>query len=339
MTPHNKVRVISASYDRSPKRIYHLVATLLVASFAALTLTEFTCGQESTDSAATPKEPVKILFVGDVMLDGGPGHALVSGKDPFAQCSELFEGVDLSIANLECVLGDGGEQQLKPYVFHGPSDSPRFLKKYFHAVGLANNHSMDYGRDGMTGMLDVLEREELPYFGAGRNINQANKPFVFEIKGHKIAVLAFNEFRSADYAATKDSAGNAPLSEAAVTRGIKHAREKLGCDIVIPYLHWGEEMMPEPRPDQRELARKWIDAGASAIIGAHPHVTQTIEVHRGSPIVYSLGNFVFDYFPVDPPEWVGWVAILNIDADEKIDFEIRSVVIEPNGLPKISPTE
>jgi poly-gamma-glutamate capsule biosynthesis protein CapA/YwtB (metallophosphatase superfamily) len=285
------------------------------------------------------REAIKILFVGDVMLDGGPGHVVASGKDPFAACQELFAGVDLCVANLECVIGNGGEQQLKPYVFHGASDSPRFLKKYFHVVSLANNHSMDYGKEGMSEMLNVLEREKLPYFGAGRNLQQANKPFVIEIKGHKIALLGFNEFRSDDYAATKDSAGNAPLREAVVSRSIKNARDKLGCNVVIPYLHWGEELVPEPRPDQRQLAKKWVEDGATAVIGAHPHVTQTVEVHRGAPIIYSLGNFVFDYFPVDPPEWVGWVVILEIEADGTVGLDIRSVVIEPSGCPKISPTE
>jgi len=281
----------------------------------------------------------RILFVGDVMLDGGPGNVVASGNDPFEHTADLFKNVDLSIANLECVVGRGGEQRLKPYVFRGASDSPRFLKKYFHAVGLANNHSMDFGPEGMEAMLDVLEKEELPYFGAGRNLKQAVRPFIFECKGHKIAVLAFNEFRAQEYAATKDTAGNAPLFEKLVTREIKRAKTDMNCDIVIPYLHWGQEMMPEPRPDQRELARKWVDAGATAVIGAHPHVTQTIETYRGAPIVYSLGNFVFDYFPVDPPEWTGWVAVVVVDKDGKTDLEIRSVTLDPAGCPHISARE
>ena len=97
--------------------------------------------------------------------------------------------------------------------------------------------------------------------------------------------------------------------------------------------------MPEPREDQRQLAKRWIDAGATAVIGAHPHVTQTIDVHRGRPIIYSLGNFAFDYFPVDPPEWVGWVAKITVQANGQVDFGIRTVIIDPSGCPKISPTE
>ena len=281
-----------------------------------------------------PRESIRILFVGDIMLDGGPGHLVANGKDPFKACAHFFEGVDLSIGNLECVLGDGGEQQLKPYVFHGAQDSPRFLKKYFQAVSLANNHSMDYGPAGMEEMLSVLEREKIPYFGGGRNLNQANSPFVIEIKGHKIAILGFNEFRARDYAATKNMAGNAPLSDHAVVKAVTNAREKLGCNVVIPYLHWGQEMTPTPRPDQEISSRKWIDSGATAVIGSHPHVTQTIESYRGSPIIYSLGNFVFDYFPVDPLEWIGWVAIIQIEPSGTVSLEIKTVVLDPAGCPK-----
>ena len=316
-------------------RIVLFVSVLLVG-LASKSRATF---EEDEDGEVKKAAPTRILFVGDVMLDGGPGNVVASGKDPFEHTSALFQDVDLAIANLECVIGRGGEQRLKPYVFRGASDSPRFLKKYFHAVGLANNHSMDFGPEGMDAMLDVLEKEELPYFGAGRNLKQANKPFLFESNGHKIAILAFNEFHAEEYAATKDTAGNAPLIEKVVTREIKRAKAELECDVVIPFLHWGEELMPEPRPDQREMARKWIDAGATAVIGAHPHITQTIETYRGAPIVYSLGNFAFDYFPVDPPEWTGWVAIVVIDESGKTGLEIRSVTLDPAGCPRISATE
>ncbi|MEQ1826243.1 MAG: CapA family protein [Pirellula sp.] len=294
-----------------------------------------------TGNTYPPDQPetVKLLFVGDVMLDGGPGHVIASGKDPFQACKELFVGVDLSIANLECVLGRGGEQLYKEFAFRGAVDSPRYLKKYFNAVSLANNHSGDYGSDGLLEMLATLDKEKIPYFGAGRNAIEAHKPFVFECKGHKVALLGFNEFNAEFYAAKENVPGSAPLFSYNVVRNIKHAREKLECDIVIPFLHWGEELRPEPRADQRQLARTWIDAGATAVIGAHPHVTQTVEYYRGRPIIYSLGNFVFDYFPVDPPEWTGWVAILEIGTDGKVDLQIRCVTLDAAGCPKLTQSE
>ncbi len=288
---------------------------------------------------AKPSENLRILFAGDIMLDNGPGNVIANGKDPFEACAPLFEGVDLCIGNLECVLGRGGEMRLKPYVFRGASDSPRFIKKYFHAVSLANNHSLDFGPGGMVEMIAVLKREKLPYFGGGLNLKEATAPFVTSIKGHKIAILGFNEFYAQEYAATADVAGNSPLSDEAVIVEVKAAREKLGCDVIIPFLHWGEELMPAPRPDQLKSAKKWIDAGATAIIGAHPHVTQTVDAYRGKPIVYSLGNFAFDYFPVDPPEWIGWVAILEIEPSGTVGLELKTIVLDAAGCPKPAPTE
>jgi poly-gamma-glutamate capsule biosynthesis protein CapA/YwtB (metallophosphatase superfamily) len=283
--------------------------------------------------------PLRILFAGDIMLDGGPGHLIANGKDPFAACSKLFDDVDLAIGNFECVVGYAGNQQLKPYTFRGPSASPLFVKKYFHAVSLANNHTLDYGPDGLVEMMRVLDEAKLPHFGAGKTLHDAIKPFVFEAKGHKIAIVGFNEFYAEDYAATKDTPGNSPLRDELVTKGIRSARQDLGCDIVIPFLHWGEEMMPEPRPDQRQMARRWIESGASAVLGCHPHVTQTVEVHQGSPIVYSLGNFAFDYFPPDPPQWIGWIAILSVDKDGGFALEIKAITLDPSGCPHPSPTE
>jgi poly-gamma-glutamate synthesis protein (capsule biosynthesis protein) len=150
---------------------------------------------------------------------------------------------------------------------------------------------------------------------------------------------AVNEFHAQEYAATESVAGNAPLLEPGVTQAIKNARETLGCNVVIPFLHWGEEMMPMPRQDQAKSAKAWIDAGATAIIGAHPHVAQTVETYRGAPIVYSLGNFVFDYYPVDPLEWTGWIAILEISAAGMVNLEIKTVILDAAGCPQPAPTE
>lgn len=317
------------SLRRAPHQMFANLLAFGLLTFLPLMAQELT----------KPTESIRILFAGDIMLDNGPGNVVANGKDPFEACAPIFEGIDLSIGNLECVLGRGGEMRLKPYVFRGASDSPRFLKKYFNAVSLANNHSLDFGPGGMVEMLALLEREKLPNFGGGLNLKQAMAPFVTEIKGHKIAIFGFNEFYAEDYAATETVAGNAPLFEPQVTQAIKNAKEKLGCNVVIPFLHWGEELVTAPRPDQVKLSKAWIDAGATAIIGTHPHVVQTVETYRGAPIVYSLGNFVFDYYPSDPPEWTGWIAILEITPTGVVNLEIKTVVLDAAGLPKPAPTE
>jgi sulfatase modifying factor 1 len=280
----------------------------------------------------TDEKAVSLIFVGDIMLDGGPGHVVASGKDPFEHCTALLRDADFTIGNLECVLGRGGEQILKAYSFRAASDSPRSLKKHFSALSVANNHSGDFGPEGMAEQLRILEEERIPYFGGGRTLAAARKPLILEKNGLKIALLGYNAFRPENYAATDAAAGNAPMYADLVLEDIREAKKQ--ADIVLPYVHWGPELTAEPRPSQAAFARQMIDAGASAVIGSHPHVTQTVELHKGVPIIYSLGNFVFDYFPVDPPEWTGWIVKLTFRPGERTpDMQMHAVTLDPAGVP------
>ncbi len=80
-----------------------------------------------------------------------------------------------------------------------------------------------------------------------------------------------------------------------------------------------------------------IDAGADAVIGAHPHVTQTVDVYKGRPIIYSLGNLVFDYYPADPLLWTGWVVRLSFSKSGFSDLETFVVEIDRTGIPHLTP--
>jgi len=289
----------------------------------------------AANDAAKPSPPaagMSIVFVGDIMLDGGPGHAVSSGRDPFAACSQLLADADYSVGNLECVLGRGGERMLKPFSFRAAADSPRFLKKHFSAVSLANNHSGDFGPAGLVEQLRILDEAGIQSFGAGRTLAEARQPLVLERDGFKVALLGSNGFRALTTAATADRAGSAPLEEEQVLEDIRAARTR--ADAVVPFVHWGPENTPQPRPAQVRLARKMVDAGAAAVIGAHPHVTQTVEMVRGVPIIYSLGNFVFDYFPGDPPEWTGWVVKLTFQPGQPVDLAMHSVKLDSSGIPR-----
>jgi poly-gamma-glutamate synthesis protein (capsule biosynthesis protein) len=275
---------------------------------------------------------VAIAFVGDIMLDNGPGHAVASGRDPFAACADLLLDADFTVGNLECVLGKEGKQVLKAYTFRAATDSPRYLQRYFSAVSVANNHAMDFGPDGLVECLRILAAEGIPQVGGGAELAAARRPLVLEAHGIRVAIVAANGFQAAKSAATAATPGVAPLDEAAICADIVAAKKV--ADFVVPFVHWGPELVAEPRAADRTLARKMIEAGAAAVIGGHPHVTQTVEVHRGAPIVYSLGNFVFDYYPVDPPEWTGWVARLTFTPDRPVELETHAVVLDAAGLPR-----
>ena len=280
---------------------------------------------------------VKIIFGGDVMLDGGPGHAIIHGQDPFAEFASLLHGADVAVCNLECVLAGGGRQVLKPYTFRGPKQAVPLLKQYFTAVSVANNHTGDFGPDAVVGQLTMLDEAHLPCFGGGRDSQEARRPLILDRKGLRIALLGRNGFPPKSFAAGEKRPGVAWINDDELIEDIRAARRRDRADMVIPFLHWGIEVTPDPTDWQRQLARRLIDAGASAVVGAHPHVTQTVEIYKGRPIVYSLGNFVFDYYPNDPAVWTGWLAQFTVRRSGEVDLETFVFQIDPAGIPHLLP--
>jgi formylglycine-generating enzyme len=283
----------------------------------------------------TEQGVVTIVFAGDVMLDGDPGHAIVYGANPFAEFDSIFGRADVAVCNLECVLASGGRQILKPYTFRGPKEAVPLLKRYFAAVCLANNHTGDFGKDAFARQLALLDDAGLGHFGGGRNSREARRPLILERNGMRVALLGYCGFPPKSFAADEKQPGVAWLNEEDAIADIRAAREQDHADVVIPFLHWGREISPAPEPSQREVARHLIDAGASAVIGGHPHVTQTVDIYRGRPIVYSLGNFVFDYFPSDPAVWTGWIAKLVVRRSGEVDLETFGIQIDKAGMPHL----
>ena len=292
----------------------------------------------AVDTAAEPRRgPVRIVFAGDVMFDNSPGHAIRHGTDPFAEFATILRGADISVCNLECAVARVGRQQRKSYVFLGRPECLPLLKRYFSAVSLANNHSGDYGKKGFLDELRLLEKEGLPYFGGGRNRRQARQPLILERRVMRVALLGYNDFPPESFAAGRDTPGTAWLVEKTCLAEIKAARERHRADVVIPFLHWGSEGEASPLAYQRDLAHRMIDAGADAVVGGHAHVTQTVDMYRGRPIIYSLGNFVFDYFPVDPTRWTGWLVRLTFDPATATSLETFVFEIDKEGIPHLLP--
>jgi len=280
-------------------------------------------------------EPVRVLFVGDVMLDNGPGHIITNGGDPFAPTAAVLRDADLTIGNLECAITRRGHHEDKPYQFKGPLEALPLVKKYFSAVSLANNHSGDWGKDGFADQLALLRESAVPYFGGGATVNEAWTPLVLEARGKRVAFLGFNDFPPRRFEARGLRPGCAWLIPGRVDAAIREARTRYHADYVLLFLHWGTELEDHPEPGQQALARRFIDAGADAVIGGHPHVTQTIDWHRGKPIVYSLGNYLFDYFPGDPPLWTAWMARVTLGAPDGVGLELFRIELDPAGVPHL----
>lgn len=285
-------------------------------------------------AGTVPSEPVvSISFVGDVMLADGPGRVMQRGRDPFAPFAQLLKQSDIRVANLECVIATRGRAEPeKPYTFRAHPRALRMLKRHFDGVALANNHSGDFGPDAFAQMLGLLETNAMGYFGGGRNLEQAHAPWIVERNGLRIAFLGYNEFFPRSFEADFDKPGVAWSEDEQVVLDIRNARAVHHADVVIPMMHWGWEHDTLASPRQRQLARRMIDAGADAVVGGHPHVTQEVEHYNGKSIVYSLGNFVFDGFE-GPQTTTGWLLQMEVARDGARAWKIHTGKIDRDGIP------
>jgi len=280
-------------------------------------------------------ETVSIAFVGDIMLDDLPGKLIRRGRDPFAPFAAILKKSDLRVGNLECVIATRGTREPdKPFTFRAHPRTLDVLKRHFDAVSLANNHSGDFGPPAFDEMLDLLDRTRIGYFGGGRTLAQAHEPWIVERRGLRIALLGYNEFFPRSFEADHDRPGIAWSEDDQVRLDIASARRR--ADIVIPVMHWGWEFEPLASQRQRELARLMIDAGADAVVGGHPHVTQDTEQYRGKPIVYSLGNFVFDSF-TDEDTTTGWLLRMELDRQGVRSWRTVIARIDADGVPHPRP--
>lgn len=288
-----------------------------------------------SDSAYPGEQDIRMLFVGDLMLGELPGKIIRDGKNPFSSFDALFEKAHIKIGNLECMVGKKGKLEEKPFTFRAHPRVIQVLKKYFSAVSLANNHSGDYGPLAFSNMLDLLDRGGVSYFGGGRDIRSAHEPFIIEAKGKKIAILGYSEIFPRSFEALDDRAGIAWSDDDFVVSDIKRAKADYKADIVIVYPHWGWEHEKMASPRQEKLAHLMIDAGADVVVGGHPHVTQNIELYKGKPIFYSLGNFVFNGFE-DDEATTGWALELFFSPDFQINWKVHVAKLDQNGIPQYS---
>ena len=284
------------------------------------------------------KEPVvTIAFVGDIMLADTPGKVVKSGRDPFAPMAPVLDMADIRVGNLESLIATTGTPMPeKPFTFRAHPRTLPLLKLHFDALALANNHSGDYGPVAFGEMLSLLDRSGIAYFGGGRTLAEAHGPLVIERRGLRIALLSYNEIFPRSFEADVDKPGIAWSEDEQVRLDIAIARTTYGADLVIPFMHWGWEHERTASQRQRQLARLMIDAGADAVVGGHPHVTQDVEQYLGKPIFYSLGNFLFDSF-TDAASNTGWVLKMELDRKGVRAWRTSSTRIDREGTPYPAP--
>ena len=303
-------------------------------ALACMTCMAFTTLAQT--SSAPPRNHVRLIFAGDTTLDSSPGEWIRQGHDPLQSFSQLFAQADVRLLNLECVVATTGEALPNNYTFRAHPRVLHTLKRHVDGVTLANNHSGDYGRQAFAEMLGLLSAHHLAQAGGGMNLGEAHTPWIVERNGLRIAILSYSEFMPRSYEADSDAPGIAWSEDAQVIDDIRNARRVHRADIVLPVMHWGWENEPTANPRQRQFARKMIDAGADAILGGHPHVTQDIEIYKGKPIVYSVGNFIMKETD-NPQQRQGWVLRLDISAAGVQGFDTHVARLNSQGIPTYDP--
>jgi len=273
------------------------------------------------------KQYIQLLFVGDLMFDREVRlHAQKGGSNEF-----IFEKItpvllenDLVVANLEGPITDAksmsitaGPTQPESITFtFDPSLAKTLYNQNIRLVDLGNNHILNFGKSGVDITEKYLTEAKVDYFG----VPEKKESIIKEIGGIKIAFVSYNyyEFRG-DLAKAKKATNDEII------------KVKPLSDIVVVFCHWGEEYKFKNNAEQKDLAYKFIDAGADLIIGSHPHVIQNVEEYNGKKIYYSLGNFIFDQdFNEDVKKGLG--VVVRIDKTTKnLEFVEKHFYTESNG--------
>jgi Bacterial capsule synthesis protein PGA_cap len=239
-------------------------------------------------------QSTKLLALGDISLHGFTRTQFEqsTGYLALAQRLQAYDG--LTLANLECALTTNTNLNLNKIALHADPGLLGELPR-IDLFSLANNHISDAWEEGADDTIRTLNQHEKTYFGYGQNLLEARKPALVEKSGIRLGFLGYSCLSTnGENYATVVKPGVCPLATDYLQTDISLLKNKV--DHVIVVLHWGEEHVHYPTPDQIAVAHRAIDHGASAIVGIHPHVIQGIEHYRDGFICYSLGNFIFSEF-------------------------------------------
>jgi poly-gamma-glutamate synthesis protein (capsule biosynthesis protein) len=337
---HLGTHVAALIEDRNPIGILDendLVAHQLPAAPELVTLGQLLRerGKDRFDLYRVPpaKSDARLIFGGDVMLARSCAAKIQDGTDPFEGIASVIRQASFAAANLECTISNLGGATNR-YAFRAPVQSAQLLRRAgFDAMGLANNHSLDFGPVALHDSAAHLVREGIEPVGVEAPTRNACDPSFFSLPdGKRIALFAMNSVDPKTNSQIAASSVRAQLG-AAITKARSRA------NLVVCLVHWGIENSERITDEQRELARWLVDRGVDLVVGSHPHCVQPLDFYHGCPIAYSLGNLVFD----GAPTVASWNrgALLEVDLNEGAKISSLSLipVVLEDGLPRVEITE
>jgi poly-gamma-glutamate synthesis protein (capsule biosynthesis protein) len=294
------------------------VLLVVVAAIATVQLAVWRNSRSAAAVVPYPHELAQVSFAvaGDVIPHEAVRSAAAAAGDSaagwgalFADVADVFHHADFGFVNLETPVAPEHSHGTKAFLFDAPVALIDALKASgVKIVSSANNHMMDQGAAGFAETREHLKAAGLLFAGTGDTAQQSWQPVVVEANGIKVGWLGMTRWLNGNRNPEKDDqphvnffpypheAGGAPgMDEAGVLDAIRQARLK--CDLLVVSIHWGVEYAPAPLPEDVVTAHKMLEAGASVIVGHHPHVLQPVETYqtsdgRNTIIFYSLGNFL-----------------------------------------------
>lgn len=263
---------------------------------------------ENVHDTGVTDGPAVLAFTGDVNFADDWYNMLHYAKtagieDCFGE-SLLAEmrAADVLLCNNEFAFSDRGSPMPgKQFTFRAKTANVSMWQQLgADIVGLANNHCFDYGEDAFLDTLSTLQGANIPYVGAGKNLEEAMQPQFFLVGGMKIGYVACT--RAEKYILTPEAGETSPgvlrcYDPELAVQAIQTASEQ--CDYLVVYVHWGTEGSTVLEQAQTDLATRFTEAGADLIVGAHPHILQGAGWRQDTPVLYSLGNFWFNMETLD----------------------------------------
>lgn len=251
---------------------------------------------------------MKLIITGDLVISQSYDVSDKIDQD----ITDLFFHSDCNIVNLEAPVTDSKSKILKtgPHLKSDKQSTLNIMKKLnVHIAALANNHIKDYDEEGVLDTINFCENNGIKTIGAGENIKEASETTVLHMLEGKIAIIniAENEWSSAD----ENTAGANGMNIIKDTKKIQQAKKEN--DFVFVIIHGGHEYYNLPSPRMQEQYRFYAEQGADLIVGHHTHCISGYELHNGTPIYYSLGNFLFTKDNINEDWYTGLILEVNIN--------------------------
>ena len=247
---------------------------------------------------STLPEETTILLTGDILLDRGVrqvieqhgvGHLFSDGID------SVFQSAQVVVGNLECPATKIKSPVFKRFIFRGEPEWLDTLRQHgITHLNLANNHSIDQGREGLIDTRNNILASGMVPIGAGENMQEAAEPVLLASEPRKVWLVPSLRLALENYAYLPDKPCVSQEPMDSLLARVYRLRQQDSTAVIIVSLHWGQEHKLEPVPRQRHDAHMIVHAGADVLVCHHTHTLQSVEDYGGRKIYYSIGNFIFD---------------------------------------------